>query len=205
MDHSHSPASRPRAWWLLLAAAAVACDSGMGPRETVEARAGGQRHAEELHLPYAQLGMNTGELDVLGRPARAPCGSCHPLVGPKAANEYALELREFHEGVGLDHGDNTCRTCHAPPDFDRFRLASGRTVGYPDVHRLCAQCHSRQWEDFQHGAHGGMTGHWDLRAGPRQRNHCLDCHAAHAPAYPQVAPAPRPAYRFLTAKGAGHE
>ena len=184
-----------------------ACGGGAPPPATgdVASAAPASLHPVEVHRPYATLGMNTGRTDVLGRPERAPCGSCHHLVGPKAENEYALELREFHAGIALQHGDNTCRTCHAGPDFERFKLATGRTVDYAGVARLCAQCHAGQWKDYQHGAHGGMSGHWDRRVGPQMRNHCLDCHNAHAPAIPRFVPAPRPRARFLTAKGAGHE
>jgi hypothetical protein len=45
-----------------------------------------------------------------------------------------------------------------------------------------------------------MKGYWDLQRGPRQRNGCIGCHAAHAPAYPQVLPAPPPRDRFLSPK-----
>ena len=57
---------------------------------------------------------------------------------------------------------------------------------------LCAQCHGPQFRDYQHGAHGGMTGYWDLTKGGRMRNNCIDCHDPHAPKYPTVTPGPRP-------------
>ena len=179
-----------------------ACDHV--PTATVSLEAGPVR-VEETHLAYQGLGMNTGEADIVGKPERAPCGSCHHLVGPREENEFALELREFHRGVDLQHGDNTCRTCHAPPDFGSFQLASGRKVEHADAMQLCAQCHAGQWGDYQLGMHGGMTGYWDLTQGPRLRNSCLDCHAAHAPAILSVMPAPRPRPRFLTSPGAAHE
>jgi formate-dependent nitrite reductase cytochrome c552 subunit len=57
---------------------------------------------------------------------------------------------------------------------------------------LCAQCHGPQYRDYKAGAHGGMTGNWDLSRGPRVRNHCVDCHEAHAPRYPGTRPVLRP-------------
>jgi hypothetical protein len=65
--------------------------------------------------------------------------------------------------------------------------------------RLCAQCHMSQHRDYQHGAHGGMQGHWDLSRGDRIRNHCVECHAPHQPAYPPLRPLPPPQDRFAPA------
>ncbi|MBI5610873.1 MAG: hypothetical protein HY902_18485 [Deltaproteobacteria bacterium] len=76
------------------------------------------------------------------------------------------------------------------------------------VIELCSQCHGPQARDYQHGAHGGMTGYWDLRRGDRFRNVCVDCHNPHVPAYPQFAPVQRPRDRFLDAPataGGHHE
>lgn len=109
----------------------------------------------------------------------------------------ATKLEGFHAGVELDHGNNTCRTCHNPPTFESFRLANGGTVGYANAMALCTQCHGQIRIDYDKGVHGGMNGYWDLHRGPRQRNHCLDCHNAHRPAVPMVTPAPYPKYRFV--------
>jgi nitrate reductase cytochrome c-type subunit len=68
---------------------------------------------------------------------------------------------------------------------------------------LCAQCHGPQARDFQHGAHGGMTGYWDLSKGPRRRNSCIDCHDPHAPKYPAVMPVFPPAESGLKSRAAG--
>jgi hypothetical protein len=84
-----------------------------------------------------------------------------------------------------------------------LRLADGRSLPYSDVMSLCAQCHGPQFRDYQHGAHGGMTGYWDLSKGGRTRNSCIDCHDPHAPKYPTVTPARGPNDRFLS--GDGHE
>ena len=155
------------------------------------------RFTSSVHQPYRELGMNSGAVDQEGKPIRIPCRTCHDWIVPSEAYLMATQLKAFHQGVKLVHGDLTCRACHHPPDFQRFHLATTRIVSYEEVMDLCAQCHGRQRNDYDHGAHGGMTGYWDLNAGPRSRNHCLDCHNAHKPAIPQMLPAPRPRYRFL--------
>lgn len=152
-------------------------------------------HPVTIHRPYPALGMNTGLRDHRGMPARAPCGTCHGFVSPKDKYRHADKLDEFHKGVEVDHGGQSCRTCHAVPGFESFNLADGQTVGYHEVIRLCGQCHAQRLEEYEHGAHGGMTGHWDLTRGPRSRNHCIDCHNPHAPAIPRMEPAPAPRHR----------
>ncbi len=156
------------------------------------------RFSSRVHMPYTQLGMNTGRRDpISGLPVRVRCATCHRLIQPKKSNEHATHLEAFHRGIKLVHGDQTCGSCHQPPRFERFHLSSGRTVAYGRVMELCGQCHSSQKRDFERGIHGGMTGYWDLDRGPRDRNHCLDCHNPHRPAIPAVVPAPRARYRRL--------
>jgi hypothetical protein len=62
---------------------------------------------------------------------------------------------------------------------------------------LCAQCHGTQKRDYDHGAHGGMRGYWDLKRGPRERNHCVSCHDPHAPKFGTFMPVHPPKDRFL--------
>ena len=99
----------------------------------------------------------------------------------------------------VEHGDLRCQACHAPPDYAELHLADGRRVGRDAQIALCSQCHGTQRRDYDHGAHGGMSGYWDLEQGERTRNTCTDCHDAHAPAYRPVWPAPGPRDRFLAA------
>jgi hypothetical protein len=88
-------------------------------------------------------------------------------------------------------------SCHHPGNYNTLRLADGRSLAYDFVQTLCAQCHAPQATDYEHGAHGGMNGHWDLTRGPRQRKGCIDCHDPHAPAFPSMAPTFKPHDRFL--------
>jgi hypothetical protein len=73
------------------------------------------------------------------------------------------------------------------------------------VTQLCGQCHGPQKRDYDHGAHGGMTGYWDRSLGPRKRNPCTACHSPHSPAYPQVWPAPGPRDRNPVLMRSSHE
>lgn len=152
-------------------------------------------HTTTIHRPYAQLGIVTPADDGRGKPARVPCLTCHNDIRAKERNRGAKSLKDFHQEVRLKHGNHTCQTCHTVPGFDTFHLADGTIVPYENVMQLCGQCHATRLQEYEKGAHGGMSGYWDLKRGPRVRNHCLDCHNAHAPAVPKVVPAPRQRYR----------
>ena len=154
--------------------------------------------AETRYGVEIRSSRNLGRLDV-ETAAPAPyetggitCGTCHDswVHGPPA--ERPGELQQFHRHMRLEHGELTCSSCHDPDDRDFLRLANGEQVAFADTIELCGQCHGPQYRDYRHGSHGGMTGYWDLNRGPQVRNHCVNCHDPHAPAYPTVEPAPGP-------------
>ena len=134
----------------------------------------------------------TGRRDRNGAPIRVACSVCHSTRPPNL-NASAAKLDEFHQGLKVAHGQVSCLACHDQRNYDRLHLADGKPVAFPDVMTLCGQCHGPQLRDYQHGAHGGMRGYWDLQRGGRIRNTCSDCHDPHAPAYPQVQPVFPPA------------
>jgi len=134
----------------------------------------------------------TGRLLPNGEAETLACGTCHAARTPDTLKATDVELDEFHQGLKFNHGGRTCLSCHNADDYDSLRLADGRALGFPDVMELCAQCHGTQHRDYVNGAHGGMTGHWDLTKGPRTRNNCITCHDPHAPAYPLVHPVFKP-------------
>ena len=152
--------------------------------------------------------------------AGVPCSTCHAEMVRGPMKQRPEQLTDFHRNMEFGHGEMTCGSCHAAQNRDRLKLADGRTIAFEETMQLCAQCHGPQMRDYEHGAHGGMSGHWDLSQGPRVRNHCVNCHDPHAPAYPKVQPAPPPRDRFLnygkheshsteshgsTKEGAGHD
>jgi hypothetical protein len=142
-------------------------------------------------------------VDAAGRAITASCTTCHATRTPNRDNRVAEDLDEFHGGLIFAHASITCLACHDSTNYDRLRLADGSGLPYAEVMTLCAQCHGTQARDYEHGAHGGMTGYWDLTRGPRHRNNCVDCHDPHAPAFPRMMPTFKPIDRFLGGNGAG--
>lgn len=141
----------------------------------------------EIHQPSTLGVVDTPLRDVHGVPVGVACATCH---GPDADGAVLADARgnpeAMHGSVELVHGTLTCGSCHDPDDRRFLRLADGQRLELEEAMDLCGQCHGVQLRDYRHGSHGGMTGHWDLRRGDRSRNHCLDCHGAHDPAYPQL-------------------
>ncbi|WP_339733784.1 cytochrome c3 family protein [uncultured Gimesia sp.] len=139
----------------------------------------------------------TDRKDANGNPVLVSCQSCHGVRNPNPKNGSTGPLVSFHQDLSFVHGKLVCISCHNPEgSYSDFRLASGESIKPEDVMQLCAQCHGPQFRDYQHGSHGGMTGHWDLRKGMRQRNHCVNCHDPHKPAFPLFRPAAGPNDRF---------
>jgi formate-dependent nitrite reductase cytochrome c552 subunit len=134
----------------------------------------------------------TGKMLHDGTPETVACATCHATKTPNPALSNSGELGEFHQGLTYRHGELSCLSCHKADDYDSLRLANNQAVAFRDVMTLCSQCHGPQYRDYEHGSHGGMTGYWDLTAGPRERNNCITCHDPHAPAYPKVLPVFKP-------------
>jgi hypothetical protein len=150
-----------------------------------------------VHRPDGPPRVESELADERGEPVTVACSTCHSLRAPDPANRIAADLGEFHQGLTFVHGTTVCGSCHGAARYDALRLADGRALPFPEVMTLCGQCHGRQAESYEHGAHGGMTGYWDLLRGPRARNGCTDCHDPHAPAFPAMRPTFKPRDRFL--------
>jgi len=157
-------------------------------------------HPVSIHTPPG-LGLADIEAtDVRGRPLGVPCATCH---GPNPAQSWQARddaPQDMHANVELVHGPLTCDSCHESTDRTRLHLADGSTTDIQGAMTLCAQCHGIQYREYQHGAHGGMNGHWDLRRGARDRNNCVDCHAPHNPVYGGMMPTLPPRDRYLEAE-----
>lgn len=155
-------------------------------------------HPVTVRQPRTLGAVDTELVDVNGTPIGIGCSTCHAAGSAPALSSRAGAPEVFHTGVRVAHGELTCESCHAPEDRTKLRLADGRSRDFAEVVSLCGQCHGPQRRDYEHGAHGGMSGYWDLTRGPRARNSCVACHAAHAPSIPRVQPAPPPRDRFLS-------
>lgn len=150
----------------------------------------------EIHQPESLGKLDTPLTSTSGAPQGIACATCHG-DGADTALVASLDAPDdFHGGLVHDHGAATCNSCH-DTDRSKLHLADGTPLAITDAMVLCAQCHGVQKRDYDHATHGGMTGHWDRRQGPRSRNHCLDCHDPHQPAMPAVAPVHPPRDRFF--------
>lgn len=184
----------------LLLALAAACSSDV-PRPLRPAP-GPAIARVDVHLPDRLRGISAEYDDFMHIERNVACNMCHSMRQPKALPQSPAELDEFHQGLVFRHGTLSCGSCHLLGDQTALRRADGTAIPLLDAIELCRQCHGPQARDFDHGAHGGMSGHWDLSVGPRTRNHCVDCHDAHAPQIPASRPVLPPADRGLTRAGA---
>ena len=149
---------------------------------------GDSQHPVSIHQPAGKPWVDSGKKDAKGEPVMVACATCHDTREPNfKANDGAL-LKEFHQGLQFQHGSQTCLSCHHSEDYNSLKKADGQALDFSQSMQLCAQCHGPQFRDYQNGSHGGMTGHWDLKQGPRERNTCTDCHDPHHPKYPLVMP-----------------
>ncbi|MHC5113017.1 MAG: cytochrome c3 family protein [Planctomycetota bacterium] len=178
----------------LSAVAFRAPDASRRPVQSVETERG--RFPIRINRP---AGPPVVHLDVPGPDGEltASCSTCHATREPDATNAVTDDLNDFHDGLVVEHGTITCVACHNGDDYDQLRLADGTALPFTDVMTLCSQCHGTQAASYTNGAHGGMTGYWDLTRGPRDRNGCTDCHDPHAPAYPRMTPTFKSRDRFL--------
>ena len=154
-------------------------------------------HTTTIHVPARLSGVPSSAPDARGRPGNVACVTCHSLRKPAGLPTTMAALREFHQGLAFDHGKLSCGTCHEVGDQRTVHLADGTRVAMIDAIQLCRQCHGPQARDYDHGAHGGMTGYWDLSVGDRTRNHCIDCHDVHAPRFAPSVPVLPPLDRGL--------
>jgi len=208
-------------WLILLAAvAAVAIATIAGLRTAEEESPGGTKvsnsespatsrfqHPVVVNHPTGPPRIATGKVDALGREITLSCASCHANRESHLETNNEKDLKEFHQGLHFAHGTLKCVSCHNPGDYNSLRLAEGRSLPFAEVQSLCSQCHAPQARDYEHGAHGGMNGHWDLSRGPRQRKGCIDCHDPHAPSFPGMVPTFKSRDRFLAPlqEGKPHE
>lgn len=162
-------------------------------------------HPVTIHQPATLGALDTAAVDVNGAPIGVGCATCH---GPTPETSFAGSdgpPAGAHEHIQVAHGGLSCDACHDPADRARLRLADGSPRAFTEAMDLCGQCHGPQTRDYRRGSHGGMNGYWDLRRGPRIRNHCLDCHSPHAPALGPVQPVLAPADRYLRPAEGGHQ
>lgn len=147
----------------------------------------------QIRKPIGPPSVLTDLVDMHGRSVTVACNTCHATRSPNRDAQLGQNLAAFHQKLNGAHGKLSCVACHNADDgYASLRLADGKSLAYSEVMQLCAQCHGPQFRDYQHGAHGGMNGYWDLSRGERTRNNCIDCHHPHAPKFRTFMPAPGP-------------
>lgn len=164
----------------------------------------GEHHAITIRQPAGPPRTSLGVAGMHGEPLQVACSTCHATREPNNLNRATADFDEFHQGIGFTHGNLSCLACHNAKNYDTLHLADGTGVAFQDVMSLCSQCHGTQRRDYDHGAHGGMSGYWDLSRGPRVRNNCVDCHHPHQPKFVKMNPTFKPRDRFLESRKVEH-
>lgn len=149
---------------------------------------GGTNHPVLIEQRKTVPRVYTGMTNFHGIAETVSCSTCHATTTPNTQLTNSADLKEFHQNLKFSHGGLSCLSCHNASDYDSLKLADGKAVNFQNAMQLCAQCHGPQYRDYRHGSHGGMTGYWDLKKGPRERNSCLDCHDAHSPQFQPMMP-----------------
>lgn len=184
--------------------ATVAGDPSATGSSEPNAIGNGSQFPVTIGKPSGPPRVDTGLTDLQGNQVTVACSTCHATREPNTDNESIKDMDEFHDKLTSSHGTATCLSCHNERDYDSLKLADGSRVEFTEVMTLCGQCHGPQMEAYQHGAHGGMTGHWDLTRGSRQKNNCVACHNPHTPQFPKMRPTFKPKDRFLEPPKAKH-
>ena len=127
------------------------------------------------------------------------CYTCHEKNKPPVLRYDAkqnLIIPEEHSDIVMGHGEhgrnNNCFNCHNETNLDQLQTRDGRVVKFQDSPQLCGSCHGPTFEDWEAGAHGRISGHWDRKLGPFKRQDCVNCHNPHSPRFPGRKPAPGP-------------
>lgn len=133
----------------------------------------------------------------------APCQSCHEGKEPMQGNPNKKGV--FHEGIRLQHGRNQhCFNCHSRLQPANFANFDGSPITLANIPLLCAKCHGPTYRDWQEGAHGRRTGHWDPKKGGPKSTPCIACHEPHWPVFKPMTAMPPPHVNPRNPDGGGH-
>ncbi len=118
-----------------------------------------------------------------------PCSNCHTQTLEKMQAQSTADTRKAHWNIHLVHAEeNTmnCNTCHSANNRNQLASLTGELISINESFKLCGQCHSTQYKDWQGGAHGKQLNGWKP---PRVAKTCVSCHNPHQPAFPSRYPA----------------
>lgn len=116
------------------------------------------------------------------------CSECHdrPVSQLQSHNP---NTKKAHWDIKLNHADaNTmsCLSCHIDNDMDNMHSITGTKIDFNKSYQICAQCHSKQAEDWKGGAHGKNISGWKTA---RVSKLCVECHNPHNPSFKTRWPA----------------
>jgi nitrate/TMAO reductase-like tetraheme cytochrome c subunit len=117
-----------------------------------------------------------------------PCLNCHNKSLSQLKSTTANK-KKAHWDILRQHASEsvmTCTTCHLEKNLNALGSLTNKEIDFNHSYELCAQCHSRQYKDWQGGAHGKRVGGW---AGPRVVLMCIECHDPHQPRWTKRWPA----------------
>lgn len=147
-------------------------------------------------VAFAELPDASAQVTVLARAGQLatwPCMErCH---SQRTFNTQPRELREFHAGRRINHGNTLrwCDACHDSTNLDQLHMlpvgaaVTSTTVPFDEAYRVCGQCHAEKYRDWELSIHGSTTGSW---SGDRVRRNCTTCHDPHDPHRPSFDPIP---------------
>jgi len=110
-----------------------------------------------------------------------PCQKCHNESLENLQMLQAHNAKKAHWDVEIIHAGSevmTCSTCHNRNNLTTLQSLSGESIHIDESFKLCGQCHSSQYKDWQGGAHGKDIGGWRK---PRISETCVNCHNPHNP------------------------
>ena len=127
------------------------------------------------------------------------CYACHEKNKPPPirydANHKILIPKE-HSNIEMGHGshdrNNLCYNCHNEANLVTLQVRDGRELKFDNSPALCGSCHGPTYRDWEAGAHGRTSGHWNTKLGATSRLACVNCHNPHAPHIPTRPAAPGP-------------
>ena len=127
------------------------------------------------------------------------CYACHEKGKPpplRFDTNQNLIIPKEHSDIVMGHGshgrNNNCFNCHNENDLTLLQTRDGHEVKFTDSQLLCGSCHGPTYRDWEAGAHGRTSGHWEQSAGAAERKICVNCHNPHSPKFPGRKPAPGP-------------
>ena len=115
------------------------------------------------------------------------CNECHSKPLSELQNEKSI--KKSHWDISLKHANletMNCVTCHSENNMDKLHSITDKPIDFNLSHKLCSQCHQKQYKDWAAGAHSKQIGGW---APPRVSQTCVGCHNPHKPHFDKKWPA----------------